>query len=144
MDALIAAGLVKEDTFTADEKEYPCYIFPCDYDGVYKIIDLDMLKYLVSTRNNHAIRIYLYLLNCNSLKQNYTFTYKEIKKALGYSENTDNDCIKYVLQSFNREGVIKYHKEIFYKLDTKGNTVAVEEMVLDFIVTNPKQLSYVD
>ena len=144
LDSLIAVGLVKEDTFIVDEHEYPCYTFPYDYDGVYKVINLDMLKYLVNTRNNHAIRIYLYLLNCSTMKESYIFTYKEIKKALGYSENTDNDCIRYVLQSFHREGVIKYHKEKFMKADLTGELFAVEEMVLDFIATNPKQLQFVE
>lgn len=88
------------------------YYFPYDYDERYKLVDRDMLKYLINTRNLHVIRIYLILLNFYSYKQGYVFTINEIKEQLGYAEsNKDfNKIIQDILTSLKREGIIKIEK----------------------------------
>ena len=45
-------GLLDETEVIVGEKAYPAYIFPYDYSGKYKIIDKEMLNYLVHTRNS--------------------------------------------------------------------------------------------
>ena len=97
LNKLIDEGLV---TFENDN-----YYFPFDYDERYKLIDKNMLKYLINTRSIHAIRIYLILLNFYSYKKGYVFTLKEIKTLLGYSENNYdfNKTIQDILISLKRE-----------------------------------------
>lgn len=134
---LIEVGLVKEGEIGGK----PCYFFPYDYFGVYKIIDGDMLQYLVYTRNAHAIRIYLYLLNCRSQKDDYVFTIREIKKALGYSTTTKtcDAFITTVLESFQKEGVIKYEKIWETVINDYGKETPTERYLLKFIATNREQ-----
>ena len=134
---LIEAGLVELGEI--DGK--PCYYFPYDYYGVYKIIGGDMLQYLVSTRNAHAIRIYLFLLNCRSQKEDYVFTIREIKQALGYAVRTQT-CdvfITNVLESFQKEGVIKYAKIWETVINDFGKETPTERYLLKFIATNRNQ-----
>ena len=142
---LIERGLVEESTISVKKKtgteEVPCYRFPFNYDGIYKIIEQEMVGYLVSTRNSQAIRIYLYLLNCSTLKEDYAFTIKEIKKALGYSETTKSidTVINNVLNSFQKEGLIRFTKEQFDCVSDSGGETKTTRMILKFIATNTKQ-----
>lgn len=146
LDKLIAAGLVEEGKIQAEKGnkiyEYDCYYFPYDYDGTYKLLDKEMVRYLVYTRNSCAIRIYLYLLNCSTYKKDYMFTIGEIKKAMGYAESTKSadDMIRCVLTSFKKEGVIKYEEIHELMVNEKtGKAVPVPKMILKFIATNPNQ-----
>ena len=143
---LIEEGLVKEKIHivkdnNGEEHKYPCYIFPYDYDGIYKVISQEMVSYLVATRNSQAIRIYLYLLNCSTQKEDYVFTIKEIKKALGYAESTKSadKIIKMVLDSFSKEGVIKFDKEWQEIINPNGKQTRTERMILKFIATDVNQ-----
>lgn len=92
LDSLIECGLVEEGTIKVKnekgkEYEYACYFFPFDYDGNYKLMDKELLKYLVNTSNGISIKVYLYLLNCSTAKKDWEFTIKEIVAALGYDED---------------------------------------------------------
>lgn len=146
VNKLIDCGLVDIGVQTVidaqgNEYNYDCYLFPYDYDGIYKVISQEMVSYLVATRNSQAIRIYLYLLNCSTYKEDYAFTIKEIKKALGYAETTKtaDKVIKMVLESFQREGVIKYENEWFEMVNANGKQTQTERMVLKFIATDVNQ-----
>lgn len=100
-----------------------------------------MVRYLVDTRNAQAIRVYLYLLNCSTMKKDYVFTIREIKLALGYSESTTSadTTIANILKSFSKEGVIRFEKEKFDCVSNNGKTTTTERMVLKFIATSVKQ-----
>lgn len=95
---------------TVKQYEYECFWFPHNENNKYKIIDKEVVSYLVYTRNAHAIRIYLYLLNKFQWKKGYIFTIQEIKEALGYAESTKScdALIKDCLASFKAEGLIKF------------------------------------
>lgn len=111
---LIEADLLEEGIEVVEangkEYEYECYWFPYDYNGTYKIIEQDIVKYLVNTRNAQGIRIYLYLLNKFQWKPGYIFTIQEIKEALGYAATTKtcDELIRDCLASFKAEGLIKF------------------------------------
>ena len=65
---LISLGLVKEklESFwdvDGNESKYTIYIFPYDEDGSFKWVNKKLLEYLVYTRNNQGVRIFLYLYN---------------------------------------------------------------------------------
>lgn len=132
-----------------------CYIFPvkADKKNPFRLVNKKILQYLVYTRNNQCIRIYLYLLNkflwketLNQKKeeedeQKYIFTVQEIKEALGYNPNTKtvNKMISAVLASFNKEGIISYET----KTDTKevgGRVIPVKRLQLNYVITNPESL----
>lgn len=146
LNKLIERGLVEEGTIIVDKQEksyeYECYYFPYDYYGIYKIIEQEMVAYLVNTRNSQAIRIYLYLLNRSAVKEDYVFTIKEIKLALGYSESTKSadKVISDVLESFQREGLIKYENKWFTCVSDRGGETKTERKVLKFIATSKQQL----
>lgn len=135
LNKLIESGLVEVGEIEDKEKIIPCYFFPYDELGTYKLIEKEMVNYLVASRNAQAIRIYLYLLNCISYKNDYVFTIREIKKALGYSESTKScdKIIGYVLESFQKEGVIKIKKEWQPIIDECGNETHTERMILKFV-----------
>ena len=143
---LIEKGLVKEEEIMIGKDVYASYVFPYNYDENYQLVDNEMLWYVVSTRNNQAVRVYVYLLNCYYWKiregDNYIFTNKDILKVLGYS--TDNklasSIISNILESFSREGVIKYAE--FYEEYTlnNGNTIPLPRKKLLFVASKKSEL----
>lgn len=114
IEKLFEAGLLDEGVEIIEQNgkqyEYPCYWFPYDYNGKYKLIDQDLVRYLVHTRNSQAIRIYLFLLEKYQWKKDYVFTREEIRDALGYAPTTTScmDLINDCLASFQAEGLIKF------------------------------------
>lgn len=161
LEQLISAGLVKEDILRIEKfnkatgastvQEYEVYRFPYDYDSKYEIIPQKMVRYLVDTRNTHAIRIYIYLLNKYKWKQQeqdyYKFTIRELKTALGYSETTKtiDATIRNILESFAREEMIRY-RVITEGVDIGGanevRVVPVERMLLTFVAKSPDELRF--
>lgn len=133
INKLIENNLLKEENIVIgeDKTEYLCYTFPYNYKGKYQLIENEMLWYIVSTRNKQAVRVYIYLLNKykwkKEINENYIFTNKDIMKAIGYSTNSNNalanKMITNVLESFSREGVIKF--ETFYEETITDNGVSV-------------------
>lgn len=91
------------------------YILAAD-SSKWELVDYDMLRYLVATRNTNCIKIYCYLLNKYKWKKQtyeyYSLTIKEIALALGYSESSANKnsmitgMISAIIESLNREGII--------------------------------------
>ena len=147
---LFAAGLLDEgiEIVEAADKdgntknyEYACYWFPYDESGKYKLVEKDMIRYLVDTRNAQCIKVYLYLLNAYEWKADYTFTLVEIQKALGYA----GDCtsarttVNNILESFSREGIISYENTFEY-IEKHGELHKVPMKVLKFVAKSKKQL----
>lgn len=159
LQKLIEAGLVKEDILAIEKTDkstgktttynYEVYRFPYDYDSNYEIIPQQMLRYLIDTRNSHAIRIYIYLLNKYKWKaqtqEQYKFTIRELKAALGYAETTKtiDTTIRNILESFAREGMIKY-RVIKESVDIGGindiKIIPVERMLLTFVAKSTDEL----
>ena len=156
---LMEAGLVKEDTLAIEKADkttgktttynYEVYRFPYDYDSNYEIIPQKMARYLVDTRNSHAIRIYIYLLNKYKWKaqtqEQYKFTIRELKAALGYAETTKSIdvTIRNILESFAREGVISYRvikEEVNIGGINEYKVIPVERMLLTYVVKSPDEL----
>lgn len=135
IDTLIAAELLEEGEIEVKDKKYPCYFFPQDFTGAYKLIDKTLLRVLVGCLSPLTIKIYLYLLNRNSLKNNYEFTIQELKEAFGYSPSTKtcdlfiNDGLK-VLKQLK---IIDYDEIMKDYFDNKGNAAAKPVKVLTFI-----------
>ena len=88
IEMLIEAGLAEKSSIEINGFEYDCYFFPYDYDGVYKLISKDLLFVIVNGLQPLSLKIYLYLLNCSGINQNYEFTLNELKDVLGYSQST--------------------------------------------------------
>lgn len=115
IEKLLNAELLKQGQVRLNGTDKLCYIIPQETIGRYQIIYDEMLYYLISTRNSNSIKVYLYLKNKFDWKQKtneyYSFTNKELLSAIGYSNNYNNDTnsmIQFILDSFMREGVIKW------------------------------------
>lgn len=135
---LIASGLIDE----VIEDEKTIYLFPYDESGRYEIAEKDMIAYLIDTRNTYCIKVYLYLLNKYKWKDNYTFTIGELKKALGYSENTKGaieTTINNILDSLAREGVI-YFENSYTDIEQYGKIVTIPIKELKFVAKSVNEL----
>lgn len=149
---LMEDGLVQEQDIPSGDKTYPSYIFPYEYKTRYQLIENEMLWYIVSTRNAQAVKLYVYLLNKYNWKKEekdtYIFTYKELVEALGYSANSANypaiTLVKNVLESFAREGVIKF--ESFYEemITTNGKVVPTPKKRLLFVASSKNDLKPIE
>lgn len=137
---LIDTGLIKEQT----EKDKTIILFPLCYNDRYSLIDKELLKYLVFTRNKQCIKIYLYLLHQYNCKEqyncgNYNFTIQEIKQVLGYSDKTKtcDDIIKAILQSLHNENIINYTTQ-YIKNETDEAPKPI--MILQYVCKTKKEL----
>lgn len=135
---LIEKGLVSEDETN--------YYFPQNIEEKYQIIEKDMLQYLANTRSNQAIRVYISLLDWYLWKKKenteFIFTNRDILEKLGYSQDNKvaSSAITDILESFAREGVIKY--EHFYETNilASGKEVPVPRMRLMFVARDKREL----
>ena len=135
---LIDKGLVSEDETN--------YYFPQNIEDKYQIIEKDMLQYLANTRSNQAIRVYISLLDWYLWKKKenseFIFTNRDILEKLGYSKDNKvaSGAITDILESFAREGVIKY--EHFYETNIlpTGKEVPIPRMRLMFVARDKKEL----
>ena len=138
---LIEKGLVSEDETN--------YYFPQNIEEKYQIIEKDMLQYLANTRSNQAIRVYISLLDWYLWKKKenteFIFTNRDILEKLGYSQDNKvaSSAMTDILESFAREGVIKY--EHFYETNilASGKEVPVPRMRLMFVARDKKELRQV-
>lgn len=143
--ALMEKGLVAVDTVSCGTKDVVSYIFPYDKDMNYQIVNNDMLKYVIHTRNQCAVRIYVYLLNKYLWKQDYHFTLKELQVAIGYSPNTMTtsilEMLRDILESFKREGIIQYD-EVYEQITAfeTGEIVNTPNKVLRFVAQKKEEL----
>ena len=122
---LIESNLIVETKLDLGKmKNVPCYTFPYNASSRYQLINNEVLFYILFTRNKCAVRIYTYLYNKYLWKKQtddeYEFTIKEIKLALGWSSSTKTaeELIKMNLISLKNEGIIDYVE--YYK--TIGST----------------------
>lgn len=148
LDKLIADGLIGEEEIKSGKEKYPSYTFPYDYDSNYQIVENEMLWYIVSTRNQQAVKVYTQMLNWYLWKQKedeeFIFTNKDIMKALGYSTNTPNalasSMVSNILESFKREGVIDYETYYEEKITDEGNSVPTPKKRLIFVARSKSEL----
>ena len=111
----------------------------------YQIVNNDMLKYVIHTRNQCAVRIYVYLLNKYLWKKDYHFTLKELQVAIGYSPNTMTtsilEMLRDILESFKREGIIQYD-EVYEQISVfeTGEIVNTPNKVLRFVAQKKEEL----
>lgn len=142
---LFERGLLEEgiEVVEMDGKEYDytCYWFPHNEELPYKIVEKDLIRYLVDTRNAQCIKIYLYLLNKYEWKTNYRFTLVEIQKALGYAGDCDSarTTVRNVLDSFAREGMIQFEDTYDY-IEQYGEIHKIPVKELKFVAKSVKQL----
>lgn len=132
VNKMIEEGLIEEGVAIGktDKKdyEYDSYRFPAaEKEKNFKIIDCELVRYLVDTRNSQAIRIFLYLLSKYQWKKDYIFTRDEIREALGYSPSTTScySLINNCLASFKAEGLIDFdvvEVEVPGAKDLRGKT----------------------
>lgn len=116
LEQLMEVGLVEEGTFEVNGFDYDCYYFPYEYNGIYKLINKDLLFVIVNGLQPLSLKIYLYLLNRSGVNENYEFTLNELKDALGYSQST-----KTVDKVLNLSlGILKELKIIDYEEIMKG------------------------
>ena len=142
IEDMIAAGLIKE----AHRGGGDCYLFPYDEKGKYKLVEKDMLEYLIDTRSPNAIRVYLFLLDKfdwkAKTKEHYKFTIKEMRMAFGYSENSKlaDTTFTNIVESLAREGIISY-QEVYDK--SMGNKHVIPRKVLMNVIKHKKDLKKV-
>ena len=145
IDKMIQQNLVEKfDLIIHNQSVYQCFKFQKNYK-TYKIFSADWLKYLLNTRSRNAVRIYLYLYNKFTWKENYEFTIKELLLAMGYSISTATNgniigMANDVLDSLYREQIINYN--YFYDLKTlpNGKEVPSPKMRLLFVADSIEQL----
>ena len=148
LNSLFEAGLLDEGVKVVDTDnksyDYECFWFPYDENGRYKVLERDMLRYLIDTRNAQVIRVYLWLLNKYEWKPDYSFSLVEIQKALGYSEKTKSatETIKNIVESLAREGIIRYENEYEY-IECDGEFHKVPRKILKFVAKSVNQLRQV-
>lgn len=133
IEKLKESGLLSEDSEN--------FYFPYNETGKYKLVNYEMLSYLVNTRNSNAIKIYIYLLNKFQWKENYVFTLKELLVAIGYSENSNNSLasqmVKQNLNCFCNDDIMKISIIQDETIGKNGNIVPVYRYQLDFVAVEP-------
>lgn len=145
---LAQAGLIKEQDIKVGQLMCPSYVFIYEYEERYQLVEQEMLWYILATRSQQAVKLYIYLLNKYNWKKTtdeiYIFTNKELIGALGYSTHSDNQLanstVSNILESFKREGIIDY--ETFYDeaiLDD-GKTIPVPRKKLLFLASTKADL----
>lgn len=148
LNKLLESNLIQEADIKSGDVSYPSYTFSYEYKEKYQLIENEMLWYIVTTRSQQAIKLYIYLLDKYNWKKetndNYVFTNLELIGALGYSTNSSNQkantVVNNILESFAREGVIKY--ENFYEeiVSDCGKTVPSPRKRLTFVAASKEQL----
>lgn len=149
INELFNRGLLEEGIEVVESKgkeyNYPCFWFPHNQENPYKLIEKDLVRYLVDTRNAQAIKVYLYLLNKYEWKEDYSFTLKEIQQALGYTSDcaSARTTISNILDSLAREGIIKF-ENIYEYIEEYGEVHKVPHKVLKFVAKSINQLRKLD
>ncbi len=144
LEKMINKGLIAIDRVRSGNNEVDAYVFPYDENGLYKLVNNDILEYIVNTRNVCGVRIYVYLLNKHLWKQGYEFTSKELLTAIGFSKNTEQvslyKMINDILDSLTREGIIKYTDEYKDMLDNRGVLIKTPIKKLWFVAQSKSEL----
>lgn len=141
IDKLIEKGLLKKEIKGNQE----VYIFT-EMSSTYQLVNYDILFYLLMSRSQYAIQIYVYLLNKYLWKkqtnEHYIFTLEELGKALGYTDSSIcgiTPALNLILESFFREGLLKW-REVVETKAINGKMVPVTRRELLFIAESQSQL----
>lgn len=146
LDKLIEEGFVAEEDININGEKCPSYVFPYNHNEKYQLVEAEMLWYIISTRNRQAVKIYIQLLNWYLWKEKteeyFVFTNKDIMKILGYS--TDNkvasNMVSNILESFAREGVIKYENYYEEHINDSGKSIPTPKKKLLFVAKSKNEL----
>ena len=133
-------NILKDKNYLAEDENN--YYFPYVVkNGTYILIDKDLLYNLCITKSTITTQIFIYLSNRMKMKEDkykettYNFTLKELRIALGYSENSQNasveKAIKECLQTLKAENYIDY-ENVYIDLIVKG----VPEKVPNYVLTS--------
>ncbi len=138
LDKLIKSGLVTEGTYLLNNTPTPCYYFPYNYNGLYKLINKDLLRYLAITTNPFTLRVYLYLLNKSGMKEDYEFSLSEIAVGLGYSSTTKevNTAIKEILIFLQQNKLISYSSTYTTVYNENGTTYPKPTFILHWATSS--------
>lgn len=138
VDNMLDTGLIAEDDNN--------YYFPYDVNGKYRIVDKDMLRYIIDTRSRFAVKVYIILADWFSwkslMKEKYYFSRSELAESLGYSKNNSEfrTTIDHVLESLNREGIIQYIPVNVKRITDTGREIIVPLLRLDFVARHKSEL----
>ena len=141
-DTLVEKRLIKKDD-TRDRWNFN----PDGLPNPYKLVEKEMLRLLLTTYSQNAIRIYVYLLNWYHYgkvnHKNYIFTCGEIaQRALGYSETTAKgstaiETVRIILEAFARSGIIRYSEIL---CETVRSNLKVKRKALEFVAERKSDL----
>lgn len=138
VDNMLDTGLIAEDDNN--------YYFPYDVNGKYRIVDKDMLRYIIDTRSKFAVKVYIILADWFSwkslMKEKYYFSRSELAESLGYSKDNSEfrTTIDHVLESLNREGIIQYIPVNVKRITDTGREIIVPLLRLDFVARHKSEL----
>lgn len=138
VDNMLEIGLIAEDDNN--------YYFPYDVNGKYRIVDKDMLRYIIDTRSKFAVKIYIILADWFSwkslMKERYYFSRSELAESLGYSKDNSEFriTIDHVLESLDREGIIQYTAVDIKRITDTGREIVVPLLRLDFVARHKSEL----
>lgn len=138
VDNMLDIGLIAEDDNN--------YYFPYDVNGKYRIIDKDMLRYIIDTRSKFAVKVYIILADWFSwkslMKERYYFSRSELAESLGYSRDNSEFrvTIDHVLESLDREGIIQYTPVDVKRITDTGREIVVPLLRLDFVARHKSEL----
>lgn len=101
-----------------------------------------MLEYLMMTKNDLSLKVYLYLFNKN-YKENYEFTITELMKAFGYSINYSpaSKAIGIVLAELQELGIIFYQDGFRQIFLPDNNSIGSPIKILLSIRTTPPEFA---
>lgn len=145
INKLIENGLIQERQIKLNDKDEWVYVIPQETCGKYEIIQDEMVWYILQTRTQNALKVYIYLLNKYKWKlktkdEMYSFTASEILEAMGYSSSSNGaktSAITTLLESLRREGIIDY---VDY-WDTTYCLKGTDRKRLTFVATGLNQLN---
>lgn len=135
LQKLICQGLVQEKD---KEGIGPCFMFPISPQYPFQYVNLDLMKMFVSSFNEQAFQIYVYLLHKYQYKSGYEFTLQELEQqALQYKQTseTQRKYLKATLNTLIVMGVIR-----FAKIAKTINGRSVFYFKLDFMATQLSEL----
>lgn len=143
INKLIENGLIIKEMMNLNGNETAVYVIPQTTIGRYQIIKDDMMWYLLTTRKQNILKIYVYLLNKYDWKakdkEMYSFTNEELLAAIGYkasSFGSYTSVLTTILNSLKREGIIDFVEYC----DSQYSARATMRKRLTFVAHNTSEL----
>lgn len=120
IDTCVEKGLLIKREVELNNKPTWIYEIPQETKGRYEILQDDLMWYIICTRRQYALKIYLYLYNKykwkkQEKKEMYSFTCGELAEAIGYSASSADtgavtSIISMQLKSLKNEGIIDFEE----------------------------------